>query len=562
MLDSLGQVLPHAARRFGDKTAVVFGSRVFTFRELDTLSSRLARSLRELGIQPGDRVTLYAPNCWEWIVSYYAIARVGAVINPINAMLTSEEVRYVVEDCGATALLATPDKGLPLLKTRPPRLREMVLFGDDVAAGARSFNTLLQAAGVDERLNGESDSDQAIVRQPEDLSTICYTSGTTGHPKGAMLSHRAVLLNAAMFANMHVRTAADTVVHGLPLPHVYGNIIMNSAFLYGLTVVVLEHFTAEDALRAIEVNHATIFDGVPTMYLYMLNSPALERTNLSSLTRCFVGGQTMPVAKMQQVEVHFRCPLFELWGMTELAGIGTTNTVNGPNRLGSIGLAIPYVQCRIADVANAARTLEPDEVGELMLRGPIVMQGYFANPEATRDTIEPDGWLHTGDLARMDVDGYIYVVDRKKDMILTGGYNVYPAEIERVIAQHPSVALVAVGGLPDDLKGEIAKAYIVCRTGATPTEAEILAFCRERLASYKLPRAVQFVEDLPKTSTGKVMRRMLRTLDAAQPLTVPQRLHFWRVIDWHAGLPFEARALPVTVMRPIEGSCAIGRARL
>jgi long-chain acyl-CoA synthetase len=249
------------------------------------------------------------------------------------------------------------------------------------------------------------------------------------------------------------------------------------------------------------------------MYLYMLNSPDLERTDLSSLTRCFVGGQTMAVARMEEVEARFPCPLIELWGMTEIAGVGISNTAYGPSRLGSIGVPVPYVECRIADPTDARRALHSDEVGELLIRGPIVMQGYFGNPEATRETIEPDGWLHTGDLARIDRDGYIYIVDRKKDMILTGGFNVYPAELERVIAQHPAVAMVAVGSLPDELKGEIAKAYIVPRAGATVDEGEIIAFCREHLAPYKLPRAVQFVDDLPKTSTGKIMRRMLRELE-------------------------------------------------
>jgi long-chain acyl-CoA synthetase len=511
MLECLAQVLPEAARRFGDKTAVVIDGRGFTFNDFNQLSARLARSLRGLGIQPGDRVTLYADNRWEWIVSYYAIARVGAVINPINVMLTPDEVRYIVEDCGATALIASPDKGLPILQQRPDRLKEIILFGSEAPAGTRAFDTLLQASALDEGMGGGTD--EIVLRRPNELSTIGYTSGTTGHPKGAMQSHYSVLLNAAMFATMHVRTDSDVGVHGLPLPHVYGTVLMNTTFLFGPTMVLLPRFSAEDALRAIQTHHATAFDGVPTMYLYMLNSSELDRTDLSSLTRCFVGGQTMPVAKMEEVEARFPCPLIELWGMTEIAGVGTSNTAYGPRRLGSIGVSIPYVQCRIADVTDPTKTLDADEVGELMVRGPIVMQGYFGNPEATRETIEPDGWLHTGDLARMDADGYIFVVDRKKDMILTGGFNVYPAEIERVIAQHPGVAMVAVGSLPDELKGEIAKAYVVPRSGASIDEQELIGFCRERLAAYKLPRAVQFVDDLPKTSTGKIMRRMLRTLE-------------------------------------------------
>lgn len=514
MLASVGQVLPNAARQFGEKTAVICDGRNFSFRELNQLSARFAAQLRGLGVQPGDRVSLYAENRWEWIVSYYAIARLGAVINPINVMLTPEELAYIVQDCGACMLIASTDKGRPITAARPPSLREIILFGDEDVPGTLLFGDLLEPGGVDAAVGHASDVDWVVERQPDDLSTIAYTSGTTGYPKGAMQSHRAVVLNAALFANVHVRTGADTVVHGLPLPHVYGNVIMNSGLMYGLTTVVLSRFVAEDALRAIQEHHATIFDGVPTMYLYMLNSGELEHTDLSSLVRCYVGGQTMPVAKMQEVERCFGRPLLELWGMTEIAGIGTSNLAYTPHKLGSIGVQVPLVECRIADAADASRTLPPGEVGELMVRGPIVMQGYFGNEEATRETIEPDGWLHTGDLAQMDVDGYIFIVDRKKDMILTGGFNVYPAEIERVIAQHPAVAMVAVASLPDELKGEIAKAYVVLRPGAQVDEAEIVAFCRQHLAAYKLPRAVQFVPDLPKTSTGKIMRRLLRTLDA------------------------------------------------
>jgi len=249
------------------------------------------------------------------------------------------------------------------------------------------------------------------------------------------------------------------------------------------------------------------------MYMYLLNHPRLQDTDLSSLTRCTVGGQTMPVAKMEEVEDRFGCPLIELWGMTELAGLGTTHPLYGPNKHGSIGIAIPYTEMRIADVDNASTTLPPGEVGELMARGPIVMQGYYGNEEATAEAIEDDGWLHTGDLASMDNDGAIFIVDRKKDMILTAGYNVYPAELERVIAAHPSVAMVAVGPSEDEAKGELAKAYVVLKDGARPAPEEIIDFCRTELAAYKVPRLVQFVDDLPKTSTGKIMRRKLHTLD-------------------------------------------------
>jgi len=266
-------------------------------------------------------------------------------------------------------------------------------------------------------------------------------------------------------------------------------------------------------LEDIARHKATIFDGVPTMYMFMLNSPAFADADLSSLTRCYVGGQTMPVATMKAVEEGFKTPLIELWGMTEIAGLGSTHPLYGTNKHGSIGCAMPYCELRIADAENAAKTMPRGEVGELMVRGPIVMIGYFGDEEKTRETLESNGWLHTGDLGTMDEDGCVYIVDRKKDMILTGGYNVYPAEIERVLASHPAVALAAVGKQEDELKGEIAKAYVVLKEAKIVNEAELIAFCRERLAAYKCPRKVQFVSDVPKTSTGKIMRRELFRLD-------------------------------------------------
>jgi long-chain acyl-CoA synthetase len=503
VLDSLGQILPHAAREFGDKTALVIADRSFSFRELDHLSGALAWSLVRLGVKPGDRVTLYAPNSWEWIVSYYGALKTGAVINPVNVMLTPAEVAYVTKDCGASALIGSPDKIRPALEAGVAGLTT-IAFGDESVAGATPFNELI----------AKRREFEPVSVKPEALSTIGYTSGTTGHPKGAMQSHRAVILNGAMTAQLHAKTPLDTVVTALPCPHVYGNVVFNGAMMYGLKLVLHARFDAGEALQSIEDHRATMFEGVPTMYMVMLVHPDFDRFALASLTRCTVGGQTMPVAKMEEVERRFGCPLIELWGMTELAGLGTTFPSYGPHKLGSIGVALPHCDARIADAADAAKTMLRGEVGELMMRGPIVMQGYYGNEKATRDAIEPDGWLHTGDLATMDEDGAIFIVDRKKDMINTAGFKVFPAEIERVVAAHPAVAMVAVGSQADELKGETAKAYVVLKPGAAADAEGILAHCREQLAAYKVPRAIQFVEDLPKTSTGKIMRRELHKLDA------------------------------------------------
>lgn len=506
MLQTIGQILPASAQRFGKKTALVFGDRKFTYRELDQLSNRMANGLASLGVTQGDRVSIYGPNCWEWLVAYHGVAKLGAVLNPINVMLTPEEVVYVVNDCGAKALIASADKGEAILDNKGATpLKNVVLFGGkQELAGALAFEDLLA--------KGKDAFDPVLV-PAESLSTIGYTSGTTGHPKGAMQSHRSVLLNLALTANMHVKTEADTVVTALPCPHVYGNIVTNGAIFTGMTVVLLARFEEKAALDAIQTYKATMFEGVPTMYMYFLNSPELAKHDISSLTRCTVGGQTMPVAKMEEVEQRFGCPLLELWGMTELAGAATTNLYYGENRHGSIGFPFPGVLARIADVDDAGNTLAPGEVGELMIKGPLVMLGYYGNEKATKEAIEPDGWMHTGDVGKQDEDGYLYIVDRRKDLILTGGFNIYPAEIERVIAAHPAVAMVAVGGQPDATKGEIAKAYIVLREGQKGDPESILAHCRKHLAAYKLPRRIQFVKDLPKTSTGKVMRRELKTLD-------------------------------------------------
>ncbi|WP_040491204.1 class I adenylate-forming enzyme family protein [Ilumatobacter nonamiensis] len=506
MIETIGSIPAVAAQFYGDKTALITPERSLSFQELDDLSNRFANALVDLGIAPGDRVTLYSGNCWEWVVSYYGALKTGAVINPVNVMLTPGEVEFVANDCGASIVVASDEKALSIQGVKEKsQVRELIAFGDeDLPPGVLSFAEILA---------GSDDTFDVPTIDPDALSTIGYTSGTTGHPKGASLSHRSILINVAMTALMHQRSDRDTVVTALPCPHVYGNVVMSGAVQNGMTLVLHPAFEETAILESIQEHGATMFEGVPTMYMYMLNHPELDSYDLSSLRCCTVGGQTMPTPKMEEVEQRFGCPLIELWGMTELGGLGTTFASNGPVKHGSIGVALPYVEARIADTEDASKTLPAGEVGELMIKGSIVMEGYYGNEQATSETIEPDGWLHTGDLASMDEDGCVFIVDRKKDMILTAGYNVYPAEIERVLAGHADVALVAVGSIADENKGELAKAYIVPKTGTTPDAEEIINYCREHLAAYKVPRAVQFVDDLPKTSTGKVMRRELKNLD-------------------------------------------------
>ncbi|HET9743413.1 MAG TPA: AMP-binding protein [Terriglobales bacterium] len=495
---NLASLLASASARYGNKIALICGEEQLSFRDLYLRALRLANALEALDIGRGDRVTLYTQNSWQWIVSYYAVASLGAVLNPINIMLTGEEVQYIANDCGAKAIIAPSTKAEMLMDVRRSTgLKHVIVHGGPAPTEAVAFDDLLSARAA---------KDDRHLVSAEEISTIMYTSGTTGHPKGAMLRHRNLSLNAALCATVHLRNHSDTVVTGVPLCHVYGSMILNASMLSGATLVLMERFHEGLALQLISSHRATLFEGVPSMLMYMLNSPELNRHDLSSLTRCTTGGQTMPLAKMEEAEERFGCRVLEIWGMTEIAGAGTSVPFYGPSRLGSIGVTLPGIECCIADPV--------DGVGELMVRGPIVMAGYYGNDCATQQMIESDGWLHTGDLARMEPDGYIYIVDRKKDLIITGGYNVYPAEIERVLAMHPAVAIVAVGSCPHPTKGEIAKAYVVPKRDCAVDEAGLLDFCRQHLAAYKMPRAIQLVPDLPKTSTGKILRRQLHQLDA------------------------------------------------
>ena len=502
---TIGQILPEAAAKFGGKTALIFKGREISFTELNALTNQVANSLVAMGVGPGDRVTLYAPNSWEWVVAYYATAKLGAVINPINVMLTPEEVGFVVQDCGAAALFTTADRAAPILGLkRDTDLKEIIIFGDEKLDGAMSFNEMARAGG---------DEFAAVAVDAGELSTICYTSGTTGFPKGAMLSHRNVVVGSAITAAMNMRTEHDVEMSSLPLAHVYGGVLLNLCFLFGITYVLLEKFDAAESLTTIKQHGVTIMDGVPTMYFYMLADPEFDSYDLSSLTRCVVGGQTMPAAKSEEWTTRAGCEIFELWGMTELAGPGIMQHCYGENRVGSVGLEMLYLRAKIVDPEDASKEMPVGEVGELMVSGPLVMLGYYGNEAATREAIEPDGWMHSGDLAKMDEDRYFYIVDRKKDMILTAGFNIYPAEIERVIAGHPAVAMVGVGRKPDEAKGEIAKGYVVLKPGAKASPNDITDYCREHLAAYKVPREVQIVDDLPTTSTGKILRRELHTLE-------------------------------------------------
>jgi long-chain acyl-CoA synthetase len=502
-LNGLGQLLPIVARQWPSRDALVTDERTLTFAELDRESSRVAAALRRRSIKPGDRVAIFSQNRWEWIVSYHAVMKIGAVVNPLNVMLTGEEVNYIFRDAGTRALLASGERLAAVEDALGSTSSlDLVVSFDQAKLGQIPFSELLEDSdGLDF---------EPYPVDPDALACIAYTSGTTGHPKGAMQSHRSLVLNCAYTATMHARTVDDVVVTALPAPHVYGNVVINSTFMVGGRVVLMTRFDAGATLRCISEHRATLFEGVPAMYAMLLADQALEAADLSSLKRCTVGGQTVAESVMDAWERRSGAPLIELWGMTELSGLGTTHALHAPNVHGSIGVALPGIEVRVVSTEDPSIPCAPGQPGELVVRGPIVTLGYFNNPQATAEAIDREGWLHTGDVATHDGQGHFFVVDRLKDMIITSGYNVYPAEIERVLIGHDSVALVAVAGEPDPEKGEVAHAYVVLAQGHAEDPEVLRNYCRSRLAAYKVPRAFHFVKSLPTTSTGKLMRRKLR----------------------------------------------------
>jgi long-chain acyl-CoA synthetase len=497
-----GLLRTSAARRRGRSAVRIVGGEHLSYERLEALAAAGASGLARLGVRPGDRVVLHLANSADWVMAYYALARRGAVVAPANILLTPPEVAFIAEDCGAVAaILPASRPGVcALLQERLPGLK--LILADDCGeideAQTIAFEDLFDAPAYSGPAPG-----------PDDLFTIGYTSGTTGRPKGAMLTHRSIFRSAAQTAEIHERREDDVIVSGLPFSHVYGNIVLNSALMVGARLVALPRFDAETALKTIARERATLFEGVPTMYYQMLAHPRLGAVDLGSLRRCTVGGQTMPTTLMEEVATRFACPLLELWGMTELAGPVTSHSSDWPTRFGSIGRPFPGTSVRIVDPSSRS-CVTPGESGELQVRGPLVMLGYWGAPKATAEALDPGGWFSTGDLARQDEDGFLYVVDRLKDMIITAGYNIYPTEVEQAVASHPAVGMVAVAPVPDPEKGELPVAYVVVRDGAQVSADDILAHCRGRLAAYKIPRHVAFVADLPKTSTGKIRRAALR----------------------------------------------------
>jgi len=487
-------------RRFGEYDALAFAGRRLTNVDQHRAGCRVAHALRRLGVEPGDRVLVMLPNCPEVIQSYGGILRVGGVIVPVIFLLGEEEVTHILADSEAKVVITSSDMVWKVEKQvgRLPSLQHVLLVDGGGQGTMRSFA---------EEIAGEGDRFEAVPRRPDELAVILYTSGTTGAPKGVALSHGNLESNARAAASLYELDRSEWAVAVLPLSHSYGLTVMNAGHILGTRAALLRWFNPEEVLTAIQEFRAVSMSAVPTMLIYLLNYPEAGRFDTSTMRAWGSGAAPLPVEIVEPFERKFGGRVLEGYGLTEAAPVVSAHRLSGARKLGSVGQPIPGVSVSIQGEAD--RMLPAGEVGEVCVQGPNVMVGYYKNPAETAETLR-GGWLHTGDMGRLDTDGFLYIVERKKDLIIRGGFNIYPRDVEEVLYAHPKVAEAAVVGMPDPLMGEEVLAFVVIKPGETATPAEMIAFCQSRLARYKSPKEVRIVPSLPKSPIGKILRKDLR----------------------------------------------------
>jgi len=498
---NLAEYLAASAGNYPEKTAVRHEGEKITYGELDRASNRLAQGLGDLGLSPGDRCMVMMPNSIHYITLYYALAKMGVAIIPVNFLYRSHELTHIFTDATPKAFIGAD-----------PYLEEISRVFAEQGAPPICLALTPPSGGVFKDLEGAYGAEESFQIHPtqaDDPLNILYTSGTTGVPKGVMLTHGNLARNARILAGMRGTIEPDTVVIGaLPLYHVYGiTSVMNVSIYLGLTVELLTHFEPEEVIAAIDREERTIFFGVPTMLNRLIEVAEGRPPIRASLKFCISGGASLPVEFITRFETLFDTTIHEGYGLTECP-VCVENPYDRPTKPGSIGLPIPEFSATIVD--DNDNELSPGEIGELLIKGPAVMKGYLNRPEATEETLRNE-WLHTGDIARMDDERYIYIVDRKKELVIRGGYNVYPREIEEVIYQIPEVSEAAVYGVPHPDLGEEVAAVVVLKEGTRIDPEEIKAFVKERVAPYKYPRHITIApEPLPKSGSGKILKKEIR----------------------------------------------------
>ncbi len=504
MSENLATILTEAAERDGDHTAFKLDDVELTYSLLEEGSARVAGLLKSKGLEPGDRVGLMMPNVPYFPAIYFGILRAGGVVVPMNVLLKAREVGFYLEDPGAKLVFAWGD------------------FAEAAEAGAEKAGAeaILVKPGEFEQLLADQEPDRDMSdKSGDDTAVILYTSGTTGKPKGAELTHSNLYRNSkGVSEKLGEMGPEDVLLGALPLFHSFGQTCtMNSAVSVGATVTMLPRFDPDKALEIIERDKVTIFQGVPTMYNAMLHSASCDSADCSSLRTCMSGGAAMPAELMRAFEEKFGCIILEGYGLSETSPVASFNHPDRERKPGSIGTPIEGVEMQVWD--DDGNEVPQGEVGEIVIRGHNIMKGYWNRDDANKEAITAEGWFRTGDMAKVDEDGYFFIVDRTKDLIIRGGYNVYPREIEEVLYEHPAVQEAAVVGVPHDELGEEGGAAVVLNDGESVEADEIKSYVKEQVAAYKYPRRIWFVDELPKGPTGKILKREIEVPQEAAAST-------------------------------------------
>ncbi|KKK36420.1 long-chain fatty acid--CoA ligase [Mesobacillus campisalis] len=504
--------LHETALELGEKPAYHFMGQTSTYAELDAAVSKFASGLVQLGIRKGDHIALLLGNSPHFVISLYGALRLGATVIPVNPIYTADEIGYILHNGDVKAVVGL-DLMVPLAEKMYEKLPNIAHYiicesgqpevdqdGSNLSLRSKmkSFTSVL-ASGEASFKGPELDKD--------DTAVILYTSGTTGKPKGAMLTHGNLYSNAIDVSDYLRIAKEDRVITTLPMFHVFClTVALNAPLMNGGTLLIVPRFSPGEIFQIARDFQATVFAGVPTMYNFLLQYPEGRAEDLQSLRLCISGGASMPVALLENFERKFNVRVSEGYGLSEASPVTCFNPLDRPRKAGSIGMSIVNVKNKV--VNELGEEVPADQVGELIVKGPNVMKGYYKMPEETAAAIK-NGWLYTGDLARVDEEGYFYIVDRKKDLVLVGGYNVYPREVEEVLYSHEDIVEVAVVGVPDPNFGEAVRAFVVSKKPEL-REEELIEFCKEHLAKYKVPSSIDFLEELPKNTTGKILRRSLK----------------------------------------------------
>ena len=522
--------LAESARKHPDATATIFMDAKLSYAQLDALVDRFAAALQGLGVKKGDRVAIFSANCPQYVIGYYGALRAGAIVVAFNPVYVAREVEHQLKDSGAETMLVM-SRMYPIVKQVrantalkhvivtnikeyfPPLLKLLFTLAKEKHEGDRQdisgdantywFQDLISKAPA---------KPEPVEVEPSDTAVLLYTGGTTGVPKGAELAHSNMMANAvACRAWLHdTQEAKEVVLTALPLYHSYGMTTCMNFGIYAASAMLLVPNPRDipGMMKMINKHHPTLFPGVPTMYVAFNNFPDIAKYDVRSIRACLSGAAGLPVEVQTRFQELTGGRLVEGFGLSEASPVTHANPVFGKNKVGTIGVPWPDTEAKIVDLETGTKEVPLGEPGELIIRGPQVMKGYWNMPKETAIALR-EGWLYTGDIATIDEEGYFKIVDRKKDMIIASGFNIYPRDVEEVLYQHPKVKEVVVAGIPDPYRGETVKAYIVLKEGETATEEEIIEFCRANLAKYKVPRMVEFRTELPKTIVGKMLRRVL-----------------------------------------------------